>query len=102
MKEKCIVLNASKYSFVNKESGELREGVTFGYLITENLESCGNGEHKGYKIAKGSFPLKDWTKFKEVPAYYDLDFEMSIAGDGRPEMKVKDIEYVSNIIVMAE
>ena len=47
MKKEVIVLNATQYQMTDTETGEINEGTSVRYLMTNNLAPCVEEQQKG-------------------------------------------------------
>ena len=52
LKKEVIVLNAMQYSMTDTETGEVNEGTSVRYLMTNSLTPYAEDQQKGYKLAK--------------------------------------------------
>lgn len=94
MKEEIVLLSASRYSFKDENSGELREGVSVNYVnpaaeLTENFAGC--------RVMKGSLPLHAWKDLGAVPGLYQAQYTMRAGANGRPELRLQHISYVAEV-----
>ena len=95
LKEKVVVLFANPYSMDNDRGGR-SEGVSVSYLYGDTL-ACSdhaNGS-KGQRPAKASLAVGKMEKMLNVPGLYDGSFEMSIGSDGKPVLKLVDVDFLS-------
>lgn len=70
------------YFFFGKEGEEL--------ACRRSLEGTGIG----YQRAKASIDFDKFSKIDYVPGIYDASFNMKVGGDGKPVLKVEDVEFV--------
>lgn len=82
MKKEVIVLNATQYQMTDTETGEINEGTSVRYLITNNLAPCAEEQQKGYKLAKARVGFNSFNDFPEVPGIYEADLDVRINKDG--------------------
>lgn len=75
MKKEVIVLNATQYQMTDTETGEINEGTSVRYLMTNNLAPCAEEQQKGYKLIKARVGFNNFNDFPEVPGVYDADLE---------------------------
>lgn len=97
LKENIVVLFANPYSVDDdKRKGEKVEGVSVSYLYGESMEPMlhPNGA-LGQRPAKCSLPVSSWDKFSSAPALYEGSFEMSIGSDGKPMLRLVDVDFLS-------
>ena len=102
MEMQIILLYAGQYQIVDESSGEIKQGVTCNYYFNTDLraEDNKNGS-KGTRPAKGSIDFELMKKIKSAPALYNAKFEMNIGSDGKPVLKILDLDYVSDIYIGA-
>ena len=81
--EKVLILSAKKYSFTDKQTSELREGVIAYYVPA--LESCisDDGLTKGHVPIKAGFNIAQFSNFNAVPGYYDIDYDLVADSQGK-------------------
>lgn len=102
-KAKILVMYASEYD-IKGEDGRQVSGCTLNYYFF--------GEHGealkpmtettgavGYQRAKCSIPYEKRSKVSHVPAIYEAELEMSVGSDGRPVMRLIDVNYLADIKV---
>lgn len=95
LKSKCILLYSRPYRMVDEKTGQVNEGISMQYLTSDNLNPVSDKDSKGIKSAKDSLPLAFAEKITEVPALYELSFSMSVNAQGKPQMKVTDVNFIS-------
>lgn len=100
MELQIILLYAGQYQITDETTGEIKQGVTCNYYFNTDLraEDNKNGT-KGTRPAKGSIDFLLMRKIKSAPALYDAKFEMSVGSDGKPVLKIVDLDYVSDIFI---
>lgn len=97
-KVKAIILFANTWSMTDEYTGNLREGLTIEYLMTEDLGPIENEDGSlGYRTIKESVTINKAKKIEKVPGIYDLTFGYTVR-KGRPVLKVMDLDYVSEVI----
>lgn len=97
MKQPIIILSANPYKIPN-DNGSFNEGVSVSYLATDNLNPILNdGGSYGYKAAKGSLPGNKISKIVTAPALYDADLIITIDKEGRPMIRLENVDFVSEI-----
>lgn len=97
--EQCIVLYVQPYSVADEKTGKINEGVSVHYLAAADLIPQMRGESKGIKPAKDSLPMDKKDKILQVPALYDITFDMRPGSNGKLEMRLMDADFVSIISV---
>jgi hypothetical protein len=90
MKTKLIILWAKEYRVVDDKSGEVNEGVTFNYIMSENLQPflSDDGKEHGYQPFHDSIKIK-LPKTAIFPAVCDAELQMSSYKDERGNSKAK-------------
>ena len=98
MRMQIIVLYASQYEIPDERTGEINKGVTCNYYFNVDLhaEDNRNGS-KGTRPAKGSLEFLLMKKIVSAPALYEAEFEMSVGSDGKPVLKIVDLDYVCDV-----
>ena len=64
MKKEVIVLNTTQYQMTDTETGEINEGTSVRYLMTNNLAPCAEEQQKGYKLAKARVSIVLMTSLR--------------------------------------
>ena len=104
MELKILVTYAGQYDMTN-EKGEQVCGTTVNYFfvsddmrefVTRDVTND-KGDKVGTNRSKVSLALNDFFKFKKMPAIYNGSFEMSIGSDGKPVLKLVDVDYLADI-----
>lgn len=100
MELQIILLYAGQYQITDETTGEIKQGVTCNFYFNTDLraEDNKNGS-KGTRPAKGSIDFLLMNKIVSAPALYNAKFEMSIGSDGKPVLKILDLDYVSDIYI---
>lgn len=98
---KILLMFANEYD-IKAEDGSNVSGCTLNYyFFGENGEALATQEKEsgaiGYQRAKCSIPFEYRPAAFRVPAIYDAQFEMSIGSDGKPVMKVVNLQYVQDV-----
>lgn len=100
-KTKIVLLYASKYAMPG-DNGTTNSGVSVAYLYGENLApSMSPDGSLGQRPAKCSLPIGCWDNVKQVPGIYDGYFTMSISKDGKPTLKLIDVDYCGEVELVA-
>jgi len=96
VKEKIVVLFANPYSVRDEGDGHVSEGISCSYIMGDSLESVmsPNGA-LGQRPAKGSLKRDLWEKFCSAPGLYEGSFDMNIGSDGKPMLKLVDVDFLS-------
>lgn len=89
-----LVLGASRYDFINKETGERVNGLKVTYVDTpENTDT-----KLGFTPISISCEDNLWHSFTSVPAIYDFDFGMKATKvGGRPTVVLKSLKFVKEV-----
>lgn len=100
-KMKILVTFANQYDVDNSR------GTTLNYFFWgengEAFKTTGNPTGAvGYQRAKNTLPYEMREKITWAPAIYNAEFEMSVGSDGKPVMKVKDLEYFCDVEIKAK
>lgn len=97
MEAQIILLYAGRYEIVDERTGVVNRGVTCNYYFNTNLKAEDNANGtKGTRPAKGSIDYTLMDKIVAAPAIYNAKFEMSVGSDGKPVLKIVDLDYVSD------
>lgn len=101
MKAKILITYANQYS-LDGSDGKTVAGTTLNYFFTgDNLELFKTKDYtdtmaRGVNRAKGNVPFEMFHKITKVPAVYEAITEMSIAADGKPTIKLVDVDYLAD------
>ncbi|MEY8357321.1 hypothetical protein AALB39_28815 [Lachnospiraceae bacterium 54-53] len=100
MNMQIILLYAGQYDMTD-DSGKRVQGTSVSYYFNTNLmaEDNINGT-KGTRPAKSSCDFLVMGKIKRAPALYDAEFSMSIGSDGKPVLKILDLDYISDVEIV--
>lgn len=97
-KENIVVLFANPYDMTDEKTGKRTDGISVSYLYGTSLSPLINADHSlGQRPAKGSVSTSLWDKFVAAPGLYEGSFEMSIGGNGKPTLKLVDVNWLSNV-----
>ncbi len=92
--ERVLVLHAKASSGVSKNTGKAYEMLTVEYLGTADAtptKNVENGDY-GYTVVSGSLPYEQKINIDVVPAFYDVEFELSMAfNNGKATQSVKPV-----------
>lgn len=102
-KAKILILFANAYQMTD-DSGRHMQGCTVHYLFWgENGERMltqsvwDPNKPVGLQRAKCSIEMQLREKIPVAPAIYEGDFFMTVGGDGKPVMKLRDVAYICNV-----
>lgn len=97
METQIILLYAGRYEIVDERTGVINRGVTCNYYFNTDLKAEDNANGtKGTRPAKGSIDYALWDKIVVAPAIYNAKFEMTVGSDGKPVLKIVDLDYMSD------
>lgn len=103
METQIILLYASQYEIVDERTGAINRGVTCNYYFNVDLHAQDNTNgSKGTRPAKGSLDALLFSKIPSAPALYNASFEMNVGSDGKPVLKIKDLEYVADVSIQPD
>lgn len=96
-----ILLYAGQYDIPDERGGKNNRGTSISYYFNTNLvaEDNVNGT-KGTRPAKSTCDFNLMSKIVKAPALYDAAFEMSVGSDGKPVLKICDVDYVSDVEII--
>ena len=89
MEAQIILLYAAQYEVIDEKTGVRNRGVTCNYYFNVDLHAEDN--------TNGSMDYMLMAKIKTAPALYNAKFEMNIGSDGKPVLKIQDLEFISEI-----
>lgn len=89
MEEQVIVLGASRYSFPNRENGEIIEGTKVHYIT---LSADKDKDKTGHAPQVANLDYDFYDTLKEIPGVYDLKMTISFSGK-KPSIKVNDFIF---------
>ncbi len=104
MRSKILVMYAGDYD-MKDDDGKVLKGCVLQYYFWgengERLRAVNNGSTGtvGYQRAKCSIDFDKRAKISSVPAVYDASFIMTVGSDGKPVLKVNDIDYVGDVLI---
>lgn len=97
---KAIVTFAKSWSLIDEKTGEIKQGVSVEYILTESLKDCTNDDgSKGYQHSKESVNLDKSPKFVQVPGLYNMLYDFKPGSKGKIQLKLTDVEFVSALDV---
>lgn len=98
MTQKIVVLYAGQYAMVDEKTKQKNEGISVSYLYGDNLNSNLNPNGSlGQRPAKASLSPVCWASLTNVPGLYNGIFQMSIGSDGKPTLRLIDVQYESRV-----
>lgn len=95
-----VIMFANPYEMKDEETKEVRTGLTVEYYIYgdkgEGLKPVAVADNgaAGIRRSKCSMDASMRNKLMFVPGIYDGEFEMTVGSDGKPTLKLVDIDYV--------
>ena len=103
-KSRILLTFANAFDMTDEKTGKQNVGCSIRYyFFGENGEMfktmSGYDGPIGYQCAKCSLDPVMRGKIKKAPAFYDAEFSMSIGSDGKPVMKVVDLEFVGDVYI---
>lgn len=100
MRQRIILLFANAYQMVD-DAGKRLEGVTCNYYFNTDLSAVDNiNGSVGTRPAKGNMPYETFLKVRKAPALYDAEFELSVDKDGKPILKIVDVEFIEEVCIV--
>lgn len=102
-KMRILVTFANQYDIQDDRNSV--KGMTLNYFFFgdhgEAFKSMNdlNGGAVGYQRAKCSMDYSMRDKIKFVPGVYDAEMVMTVGSDGKPSLKVSDLEFVGQVNV---
>ncbi len=99
-KSRILLMYAAEYSIT--DDGRTNEGCSLQYyFFGDNGEQISPQQHAagsiGYQRAKCSIDISAREKVIAAPAVYDAEFTMSVGSDGKPVLKIANLEYVGPV-----
>lgn len=100
MRQRIILLFANAYQMTD-DTGKRLEGVTCNYYFNTDLSAVDNVNGSvGTRPAKGNMPYETFLKVRKAPALYDAEFELSVDKDGKPILKIIDVEFIEEVRIV--
>lgn len=97
MKQNIILTFAKGYRMENDAKTGYNEGVSIHYLLTDNLSPVVGTDERGIRFSKSSIALEKGKQIINVPGLYEADFEMKSDSQGKIQLKLSDLKYISDI-----
>ena len=100
IKRRVLLVHARAMSGTSKKTNNRFEMCSVEYLSTDNLSPVKDEERDefGYQVITASLPYECKHNIDIVPAFYDMEFELSVAfKDGKAQTSLTPIgiSYVS-------
>lgn len=97
--QRILLMYAGTYSMKSEDDGRLLEGCVLNYYFYGQkgeglIPKEATPESRGYQRAKCSIDISKMAKIIQAPAIYDAKFIMTVGSDGKPILKVDDLQYV--------
>ena len=105
---KVVVTFANPYEIKEESTGRVTSGVTVEYYFwgehgeTFDGKMRVDGKPAGVRRSKASIDASLVDKVAFVPGVYDAEFEMSVGSDGKPVLKLQDINFFAKLQVGLE
>lgn len=101
MKQKIIFLYAKEYCVTDESTNKKIEGITSYYLFSDDLKPVfGTDGSLGLRPAKANLATNKLSKLSKVPAIYDGTFEMAVDSNGKPTLKLIDVDFVEEFVAI--
>lgn len=94
IKQRVLLVHARAMSGTSKKTNNRYEMCSIEYLNTDNVSPTKDKEKDdfGYQILSASLPYDCKHSIDIVPAYYDLEFEVSVAfNNGKAETSLRPV-----------
>ena len=89
-----LVLGASNYDFLNRDTGERLTGVKITYI--DQPED--NYVKKGFTPMSVTADAELWSDIKQCPAIYDFDFGMKATKvGGKPTIVLNSVKFIKEV-----
>lgn len=82
MKEKVFILSASRYSFTDESTGEIRKGMTVFY-VNDIKPVAPTDTVKGTVPVKANFPYEMFNTLGDVPGYHSIEYTQTANSRGQ-------------------
>lgn len=93
-------------TYVNSWQMDNNSGLTINYFMFgkngEGFQPLQGTGALGQQRAKCSLPADKRSKISWVPGIYNAQMTMSIGSDGKPVLKVEDLDFVSRVSIKKE
>lgn len=89
---KILVLSANVWSFTDKQTGEVKSGVSIEY-IADKVEENGK---RGYFTLKASLNNDFIPKLVNVPGVYEAEFSIKPGSNRQSIVSISDLMYLDD------
>lgn len=103
-----LIMFASPYSMQDEETKTTREGLSVEYYFygkdgeaLRPVADAGEGA-LGIRRSKCSMDIDMKDKLSYVPGIYNGSFEMRVGSDGKPVLKLKEIDFVGRCNILLD
>ncbi len=98
MKETIILLGAKPWSMTDEKTGQIREGISLHYVMSDNLKDFVDTQNqmRGYQPVKQSISMSEQDKLKEVPGIYSGDFSLK-STQGKTILALNHLEFIGPV-----
>ncbi len=92
MAKRVLILSASAYSFVDKSTGDLKEGCTVHYATPNIL-----APKSGANVFKVSCPIELIKQFKTAPAVYEIETDEVSGPRQQPKITIVAMQHIADV-----
>lgn len=108
--EKVVIMFSRPYEMTNEDTGEIRRGITVEYYFFGDQGQFLQAEvgadpaagQLGLKRSKCSLPYECASKLLYVPGVYDGQFSLNVDKDGKPSLRLEDVDFVGKCRIALE
>lgn len=97
MKQNIVLVFAKGYRMENDAKTGYNEGVSLSYLLTDDLSPVANNDERGIRFSKSSITLDKGKNITKVPGLYEASFDIKADAQGKIQLKLTDVKYLSDI-----
>ncbi len=90
-----VVTFAEKVDFVNGQTGERVEGTRVQYTFPEKVQE---ENMEGYPLFKDWLDVREFGQCVKVPGRYTARVVKTPGKDGKPQDKIKGLEYLGEVV----
>lgn len=101
LKQNVVVLSANQYSMTDRETGEINQGTSVRFALTDTLAPAEDGNLKGYKLSKASLGFNDFVAFTEVPGVYEVELRFNVNADGTTKVQAGNFVFKKPLLAPA-